>query len=186
MKIIFAATLLALALAGTAQAQQNWQHYQGPGFSMDYPPGWTVDPSFLDKGYAFFQGQSDDVRAGIAFSPAYDLAPGTNLESDQLKLVVEPARPGDLCSAAAFLVTPSRDYETRRLIDKPDVVRTFAEPGDRYAVEQAVVIVSHKPCIAVHYFVTYSRTMDRNRAPFDHEQLYRALQAIAETLKPGP
>jgi hypothetical protein len=184
---VLATFVLALA-AAPAQAP-DWQSYRGPGFTLSYPPEWKVDPNFLDKGYAFFQGQSDDVRGGIAFAPGYDLAPGSNLESDQLKLVVQAARPGDRCAAASFLVSASPDYETKKLIDKPDAVRIFAEPGDKYGIEQAVLIVSKAPCIAVHYYIAFerlTRSDPQGRKEFDREQLYRLLGAIAATVKPAP
>ncbi len=187
MKWSMAILLLLGLVALPAAAADDWAVYQGPGFSIAYPPGWKVDPAFLDKGYAFFQGQSDDARGGIAFSPTTDISPGTNLESDQLKLVVQRARPGDLCTAAAFLVSASPVYETRRLVDKPEAVRIVAEPGDKYVVEQAVLIVSRTPCIAVHYYIAYERlTRNDGRHEFDHEQLYKALGVIAGTLKFGP
>src|SRR5258707_8567073 len=126
MKALRSLAVLVVTLGAAAAQVPGWQSYGGAGFTISIPPGWKADPAFLDKGYAFFQGQSDDVRGGTAFMPTTDIAPGTNLQSDQLKLVVQRARPGDLCTAAAFLVDPPPDYETHRLIDKPELVRTIA------------------------------------------------------------
>lgn len=176
---------LALALAGTAAAGQDagWQSYQGAGFTISYPAGWKVNPAFTDRGYGYYQGESDDVRSGIAFSPAGDIAPGTDLQSDQLVLAVEPARPGDLCQARGFLVDPPPDNDTQILVDKPDAAQTIAQAGDLYTVEHDVIVVSHAPCIAVQYYIVTSRG-GANRV--DRKALLGLLNHIAATLKPAP
>ncbi|HEY0106001.1 MAG TPA: hypothetical protein VGB91_07955 [Rhizomicrobium sp.] len=179
---------LCLVLAAPAAAQTSgWQTYSDPvrRFTIDYPPGWTVDPNFIDKGYGFYQGDTDDMRRGVALKPLGDLAPGSNLESDQLALVVQWARPGDLCTASAFLVDPPPDYATERPLEKPDIVRTIAEPGDLYTVEQAVILVGKAPCTAVHYYVNYGRERRGDARPhFNHETLFGLMNAIAATYKP--
>jgi hypothetical protein len=179
---LIAALLLALhaGAASAADAPAGWQHYAGRGFAIEIPPGWKADPGFLDRGYGFFQGQSDDVRGGTAFTPPDGLAPGTNLEANQLKLVVQMARPGDLCVAAAFLVDQPPDFETRRVVNEPERVRTIGEPGDLFLTEQAVILASTKPCVAVHYFIVYAKT--GGRKPVDREQLFQLLGTIAATV----
>ncbi len=188
MKDIFAILLLAGGVTAAGAAAPDWPSYAGRGFTVAVPPGWTVDAGFLDKGYGFFQGQNDDVRGGTALKPSGDIAPGTTLQSDQLRLVVQTARPGDLCVAASFLVDPPPDYETRKLLDKPEMVRTLAEPGDLYTLEQAVVLVSRTPCIAVHYYIAYARPRPGDphaSAPVDRDGLFKVLGAIAATVKPA-
>ncbi|MBS0472308.1 MAG: hypothetical protein JSR60_14645 [Proteobacteria bacterium] len=188
-RLILAFLTLVLGASGAyaADVPADWQHYSGRGFTASYPPGWTVNPAFVDKGYGFFQGDTDDVRAGVAFKPAGDIAPGTDLQSDQLKLVVQVARPGDLCTAAAFLVDPSPNYATERVLDKPDRVHTIAEAGDLYTLEQAVVIATQKPCIAVHYYMAFARLRPGDpRKAIDRQQLYNLLGAIASTVQPAP
>ena len=149
------------------------------GFAIDYPDGWTVDPKFVDKGYRFFQGETEDVHDGVAFSPATDLAPGTILQSDQLKLVVERARPADTCQAKAFLVDPPPDYFTKTIVDKPELVQTTAEAGDQYMIEHVVVMVSKTPCMAVHYIIVTAR----EGKPINHTKLLEFLSAIAKTIR---
>jgi hypothetical protein len=182
-----AAALIALCVCAASAEPAGWQSYSDPAhhFSIGYPAGWKVDPNFQDRGYGFFQGDRDDMRPGIAFRPTGDLAPGSNLESDQLALVVQWARPGDRCTASAFLVDPAPDYATERPVEKPDIVRTIAEPGDLYTVEQAVIVVGRTPCMAVHYYVNYRRELP-GRPHFDHQALFAYLNAIAETFKPLP
>lgn len=173
--------ICALAMSATPVCAATYTD-AARGFAIDYPDGWTVDTRFQDKGYRFFQGESEDLHEGVAFSPATDLAPGTVLQSDQLKLVVERARPADMCQASAFLVDPPPDYFTKTVVDKPDVVQTVAEAGDQYVIEHLVVMASRKPCLAVHFIIVAAR---QGRA-FDHAKLVDYLNAIAKTIRPAP
>ncbi|MEI9989956.1 MAG: hypothetical protein WDM86_07945 [Rhizomicrobium sp.] len=185
MRIGLAVAVL-LCLCTGAFAEPAWHTYTDArrGFSISYPDGWTVDPDFRDLGYGFHQGDADDYRDGVALKPAGDLAPGTNLESDQLVLAIEMARPADRCVARAFLVDPSPDVPTDMPVDKPDAVRTIAQPGDRYIVEHFVIVLSHTPCVAVHYFVNSARLRPGDgKKPFDEGALVAYLNRIAETLK---
>jgi len=188
MRIGAAIAVLLCLCAGAAAAQAPaWHSYDDTkrGFSISYPDGWTVDPNFRDLGYGFHQGDADDYHDGLALRPGGDIAPGTNLESDQLVLAVERARPGDLCVAHAFLVDPPPDVPTDIPVDKPDAVRTIAQAGDRYTVEHFVIVASHTPCIAVHYFVNSARLgAGGGVKPFDEAALIALLNAIAGTLKP--
>ena len=182
-----AAFALVLAIAAPAAAEPAWHVYSDAkrNFSISYPDGWTVDPAYRDKGYGFFQGDTDDYRDGVALKPTADLAPGTNLQSDQLMLVVETARPGDLCQAKSFLVDPPPDYFTDRPIDKPDAVRTVANTGDLYTVEHIVLIGVRQPCIAAHYILVYGQRHGADGPPdFDRTTVIGALNAIAATIKP--
>ena len=178
----FGAVLLLAGMLACHGAQAATYTDAAHGFAIDYPDGWTVDPKFVDKGYAFFQGETGDVHEGVAFAPSTDLAPGTVLQSDQLKLVVERARPADQCQARAFLVDPPPDYFTKTPVDKPEVVQTVAEAGDQYVIEHLVVMVSQKPCLAAHYIIVAAR---QGRA-FDHAKLVDYLNAIAKTIRPVP
>jgi len=180
------AAALALCSPAVAQVPPAWHTYTDAkrGVSISYPDGWTVDPNFRDLGYGFHQGDADDYRDGLALRPTGDIAPGTNLESDQLVIAVETARPADSCVAHAFLVDPPPDVPTDTPVDKPDVVRTIAQPGDRYIVEHFVVVASHTPCIAVHYFVNSARlSRGDGKKPFDEAALIAYLNHITETLK---
>ena len=63
--------------AGAATAQTpGWTTYQGPGFTISLPPDWKADPSFLDKGYGFFQGQA----AAFAVAARYEFLPEMVIE----------------------------------------------------------------------------------------------------------
>lgn len=173
-------SLLALIVLASLPAHAASYSDAARGFAIDYPDGWTVDARFQDKGYRFFQGEAEDVHEGVAFSPSTDLAPGTVLQSDQLKLVVQRARPADLCQANAFLVDPPPDYFTKTVVDKPGVVQTVAEAGDQYVIEHLVIMVSEKPCLAAHYIIVAAR---QGKA-FDHAKLVDYLNGIAKTIRP--
>ncbi len=182
--------LPALLTAMPAAAQDaSWHSYSDAAhnFSISYPDGWKVDPNFADKGYRFLQGDPDDVRYGIGLSPTVDLAPGTDLESGSLVLAIQFARPGDLCKASAFLADPSPDYATQVAEDTPEQARTLAEPGDLYAVEHIVHIVSHAPCFALQIYLVTAQSHPRDPHPkpaFDRQALFALLSRIAATLKP--
>jgi hypothetical protein len=179
--------LVALLTLGAARAAEPaWHVYSDAkrGFSISYPDGWTVDPAFRDKGYGFFQGDPDDYRDGVALKPGYDIAPGTNLQSDQLVVAVETPRPADRCIARAFLMDTSPEIPTDLAVDKPDVARTISQPGDRYIVEHVVIIASHTPCIAVHYYINSARfERGDGKQPFDEAALIAALNRIAGTIR---
>ena len=182
--------LVVLLTIGSAQgAAPDWHTYTDTAhqIAIDYPDGWRVDPNFADKGYRFLQGDADDVRYGIGLSPTVDLAPGTDLESNSLVLAIQFARPGDLCKAASFLADPSPDYATQVVEDTPQQARTVAEPGDLYAVEHIVHMVSQKPCIALQiYLVTAQRHphYPSPPRPYDRQALFALLSQITATLKP--
>lgn len=171
---------LLSCLAGASAANAATYSDAARGFAIDYPDGWKVNPNFVDKGYRFYQGETDDVRDGVAFSPSSDVAPGTTLQSDQLMLVVERARPGDLCQAGAFLLDPPPDYFTRTVVSKPEAVQTLAEAGDLYTIEHVVMMVAPRPCLAVHYIIAAARS----GKPFDHGKLLDNLNGIAKTIRP--
>ncbi len=171
-------------------AEPGWHTYTDAahGFAISYPDGWTVNPQFADKGYAFIQGDTDDVRTGLGLSPLVDIAPGTTLESKSLVLAVQFARPGDTCRARAFLADPSPDYVTQVDQDTPDAAHAIAEPGDLYSVEHMVRVVSHTPCIAVQIYLVYARPRPgeaKPPPPFDRTAVFALLSRIVGTLKPA-
>ena len=177
------------ALSGSAAADATWHTYTDTAhrIAIDYPDGWRVDPNFADKGYRFLQGDVDDVRTGIGLSPTVDLAPGTDLESNSLVLAIQFARPGDLCKATSFLADPSPDYATQVVEDTPQQARTMAEPGDLYAVEHIVHMISQKPCIALQIYLVTAQRQPRDpnpSKPYDRQALFALLSQITATLKP--
>jgi hypothetical protein len=187
LKFGVAASLMLCGGAASA-AEPAWHVYTDPahGFSISYPDGWTVNPQFADRGYAYAQGDTDDVRMGVGLSPTGDLAPGTNLESKQLMIAVETARPGDSCRARAFLADPSPAYFTQVVEDTPDLAHTLAET-DLYDSEHVVRIVSRTPCIAVQVFVVSARIQQGDPQapkPFDRAALFELVSRIAATFTP--
>lgn len=190
LRRIAAATVILCLGAAPAWAQADaWHTYTdvARGFSISYPDGWAANPNFTDKGYAFIQGDPDDVRSGLGLSPVVDIAPGTTLESKSLVLAVQFARPGDTCRARAFLADPPPDYFTQVDEDTPDETHTLAQPGDLYSVEHLVRIVSHTPCIALQIYLTYEQPRPRDpkpTPPFDRRAVFALLSRIAATLKP--
>lgn len=185
-----ASLVFVLLLGGSATAADaTWRTYTDAAhrFSIDYPDGWRVDPNFADKGYRFLQGDADDVRTGIGLSPTTDLAPGTDLQSNSLVLAIQFARPGDLCKASSFLADPSPDYATQVLQDTPEQARTMAEPGDLYAVEHIVHMISQKPCIALQIYLVTAQRHPHDPSPpkpYDRQALFALLSQITATMKP--
>jgi hypothetical protein len=177
---------LLLATSCAQAAEPGWSTYADTkrGFSISYPEGWKVDPSHVEKGYGFFQGDRDDIRDGLALVPTADIAPGTNLESDQLALMIERARPADRCVASAFLLDTPPDNVVQTIVNKPDAVQTVADAGDLYTVEHIVMIASQAPCLAVHYviFASQIRRGDSAVKPFDRTAVIGLLNKIASTL----
>lgn len=191
MTVLARASLVLFLALGTAAsaADAPWHTYSDTAhrFSIDYPDGWRVDPNFADKGYRFLQGDADDVRYGIGLSPTIDLAPGTDLESNSLVLAIQFARPGDLCKASSFLADPSPDYATQVVEDTPEQARTMAEPGDLYAVEHIVHMISQKPCIALQIYLVTAQHRPHDpspRKPYDRQALFALLSQITATMKP--
>jgi hypothetical protein len=189
LRFLGATALLTLLGAAHAPAQTAFTHIYTDakrGFSISYPDGWTVDPAYRDKGYGFFQGESDDYREAVALKPTIDLAPGTTLQSDQLVLMIETARPGDTCEARAFLVDPPPDYVTQTPEIKPDAVRSIAQAGDLYTIEHIVLLATKTPCIAAHYIIVTRRISGNDPAapkPFSEKALFAYLNDIAATLR---
>ncbi|MBV9905241.1 MAG: hypothetical protein JO346_11755 [Alphaproteobacteria bacterium] len=185
MRIAVCLAGLLLTLGVAHAAAPGWSTYTDAkrGFTIDYPSDWKVNPNFVDKGYRFFQGDNEATREGVAFSPTTDIAPGTTLQSDQLMLVVQRARPGDMCLAKAFLVDPSPDNVTRTLLDKPEAIQTVADAGDLYTIEHIAILASSKPCIAVHYIIVNARPHAPLK-PVNHDALVQFLGKMSETLKP--
>ena len=107
--------LLVCAFASGANAQDaTWQTYSDTarGFSISYPSAGSRS-GLADKAMPI-RRRHGRVRHGVAFSPAGDIAPGTNLESNQLVLAVRTARPGDL-PGDAFLADPPRLFSEVQL-----------------------------------------------------------------------
>jgi hypothetical protein len=176
LRPLMALAMLACAVPAAAATYTDAKR----GFAIDYPDGWKVDPNYLDKGYAYFQGEREDVHEGVAFTPAADLAPGTTLQSDQLVLLVQRARPADTCNARAFLMDAPPDYFTQTVVDRPEAVQTTAQAGDLYTIEHVVVMVAKSPCLAVHYIIVSGKS----GKPFDHAALMTGLNKIAGTIRP--
>ncbi len=183
-----AALFLSASPAFAIDASWHVYYDSARHFSIAYPDGWTVNPQYADKGYRFGQGDADDVRYGLAISPTAELQPGTNLDSKSLVLAVEPARPGDTCQANAFLADPPPDYTTQTIQDTPVMAHTLAEPGDVYAIEHIVQMVSRTPCLAVQVTLVYRQTPLHAPHPepqFDRRQLFALLDEIVASLKPA-
>ncbi|HEY0301698.1 MAG TPA: hypothetical protein VGC36_10210, partial [Rhizomicrobium sp.] len=76
---------------------------------------------------------------------------------------------------------------TQVLEDTPEHAHTRAEPGDVYAFERIVHIVSRSPCVALQIYLVTAQIHPRDpqqRVPFDRPALFRLLAGIAATLKP--
>ena len=188
-RLLIGAPLVYLLASPALAVDPSWHVYYDSvrHISVAYPDGWTVNPQYTDKGYRFSQGDSDDVRQGLALSPAIEIDPGTNLDSKSLVLAILPARPGDTCKASAFLADPPPDYTTQVIQDTPVMAHTLAEPGDVYVVEHIVQMVSKAPCLAVQVTLVYGQTRLHDShpvPPFHRDMVFALLDSIVATLKP--
>jgi len=77
--------------------------------------------------------------------------------------------------------------QTQVVEDTPLQARTMAEPGDLYAVEHIVHMISQKPCIALQIYLVTAQRQPRDPnplRPYDRQALFALLSQITATLKP--
>ena len=180
-KTLLPLLIIFVMLTGAACADDGAHIYRDPAgvFSIRIPPGWNVNPKFVDYGYGYYQGSPDDKLPGVAFVSRRDFAPGTNLDSGETFFAVQVLPAKTTCVADSFLVDPPPDYFTTEPEDTADFARTVAEPGDLDGYEEQVRVLSHSPCVAMHVFITYSQ---RATPKFDRARLLGMFDAIAKTV----
>ena len=99
-----ALALLCLPLPARAQGKTTpagWKTYTDPaiGFTIAYPPDWSVDPARQSPG-------PDADVPGVAFDIPPSVAAGTNLSADLTGVTVDHVDGGGACNAGRFLAEP--------------------------------------------------------------------------------
>lgn len=153
------------------------------GFSLRYPPGYTVDGGYVYQGL----GPGMDIT-GVAFTVPSEMTQGTNLSNDT-RLSVESLPEASSCTADRFLPegasTPGEvtengtDYSTASLND--------AGAGNLYE-ETVFALVGTSPCLAVRYFIHSTNLANYDPGTvtaFDKEDLMAQFDAIRKTLIVG-
>ena len=182
--VLLFAFLLFVPVAQAA-APAGWQSYHDArGFTVSFPPDWTADPKYSDQDYPASE-EPPPHFGGLALKPKGDLAPGTTLSSVQV--VVLPLPPGrDTCVAQNFIAYPPPDYGTSADESTADYAKlTGGDPGGWYTNEDYVWRISTKPCIGVHYEISfYADNSDqaKDTKKFDKAKLLKLLDQIRATV----
>jgi hypothetical protein len=173
--------MAAVASSTACAAPAGWKTYRDPklGFTIAYPPGWTVNTRHesVSRG-------PDYPIPGVAFHIPPELAKGTNLSPDQTFVAVE-SQPGRNCKAAVFL-DPVENEHQLRADGRSYTVANSADAGAGNLYEtQVFVLDGTSPCIAVRYFV--HSTNIHNYDPgavkaFDENRLIATFDAIRASL----
>lgn len=181
-------TCLSLLLSTNASIAARWiTFHDARGFSISYPSNWRANPNFADLNYPDNDGNRARIE-GLGLKSSIDLQPHTTLQNGQTGLAVEVLpRYANACTAENFLAQPPPDYESG--VDK--ATPTFAhmsgsDPGGWYSYEDFVYLISLKPCLAVHYFVSYATPggeVAKGERPFDLGSLLGRFDKIRATIK---
>lgn len=178
---LLAVTILAASAAAGA-APAGWKPYTDPkiGFTIAYPPGWTVNTHHesVSRG-------PDYPIPGVSFQIPPAMAAGTNLSPDQTFIAVE-SQTGRNCKAAQFLDPVENEHSLKadgRIYDAAS--SGDAGAGNLYET-RLFVIVGTSPCIAVRYFIHSTNISNYDPGTvkaFDEKKLIAAFDAIRATLR---
>jgi hypothetical protein len=156
--LIIGAGYLAYTHKAAPQPADTSTHtYTGAGFTINYPDGWTVDPSYTYTAL----GPGKDIP-GVSFTIPASLAAGTNLSPDSY-LSVEHFPTGMACA---------------------DASSTDAAAGNRYE-EWVYATPVTDGCLGVRYFIHYGVFENYPAGAvreFDHTSLVAQFDAIRHTL----
>lgn len=186
--LFFAASVFAWApFAPVAAGPAAWRTVHDPrGFSMSFPPDWTADPKFADLNYPDNNGERTRIE-GLSVASATALQPGTTLQGNSVSVAVEvlpPYRAG--CTAENFLADTPPDYASGIDANQPAFSHQVSDdPGGWYSNEDFVYRIATKPCLAVHYFLSYATPggeAAKGVPPFDRAKLLALLDRIRATI----
>lgn len=172
--------LLCVALCSPALSDEaGWRTYQGTGFSISYPPGFSVD-----KHHEYTALGGGNAILGTAFTIPRQMTVGTNLSQDSY-LSVE-IFPVITCTPKAFLSSPQsqpnvKDGSRQWLLANDDEGAAGNQYSEAvYALDQSV------PCIAVRYFIHTANIANYEPGtvkPFDAVKLKAMFDKMRESLK---
>ena len=182
-----AAALCALALlclpspavARRATTPAGWKTYADAalGFTIAYPPDWSVDPARRSPG-------PDGDIPGVAFGIPASLAAGTNLSADLTGVTVDHVDAG-VCDAGRFLADPQ---DLHHLTDPSGTwsVATMTDAGAGQSYEMTVYARKGRTaCLAVRYVIHSSNLENYEPGavkPFDRAALVALFDRIRATL----
>lgn len=163
--------------------QQTAETYATSSYTISYPAGFTVDPS-----YQYDQVNPNKPISGVKFTIPLSMATGTNLSTDTY-ISVETLPHAKNCTGDIYLAanvhpttltTASTTYSVATSSD--------AGAGNRYE-ESVYAIVGSNPCTAVRYYIHYGAI--ENYPPvgepggvteFNHDALIAAFDKIRDSL----
>lgn len=181
MVCVFA--LLSLATSGGARdatVPAGWRIYTDAalGFTIAYPPDWSVDRARSNP------GPDGDIQ-GVAFDIPPGLAAGTNLSADLTGVTVEHLDGEGACNAGRFLEDPEGLHD---LAEGPRTwsVATMTDAGAGHRYEMTVYAVkAGTTCLGVRY-VIHSTNLENYQPgavkPFDRAALVALFDRIRATL----
>lgn len=165
----------------------DWATFKSPtsGFSISYPPGYTVDPAY---NYQDFGGDTD--IAGVSFTIPETMTSKTNLASDT-HVSVETLPNAASCTADLFLPDdPSGEGQVQR-VKEGDTEYSVMEANEGAAgnvyEQHAYALIGSSPCLAVRYFI-HSGEIGAYDPPvhaFDRPALISQFDTIRKSLVVG-
>ncbi len=169
----------------SAMAPADWESFASSeyGFSLRYPPGYTINGGYVYEGL----GPGHDIT-GVSFTIPAAMTTGTNL-SDDTRLSVETLPDASSCTADLFLP------------EGADAPTTMTENGTEYSVaslsdagagnlyeEKVYALVGTSPCLAVRTFIHSTNLANYDPGTvtaFDEAALTAQFGAIRKTLIVG-
>ena len=153
------------------------------GFSLRYPPGYTVNGGYVYEGL----GPGHDIT-GVSFTIPAGMTQGTNL-ADDTRLSIETLPDAPACTADLFLPDGASAPTTVTENGTDYSVASLSDAGAGNIYEETVhALVGTSPCLAVRYFV-HSANIDNfdpgSVTAFDAAALTAEFDAIRKTLIVG-
>jgi hypothetical protein len=154
------------------------QVYEGEGFSILLPEGYTVKPIFKNEIGPGFPTE------GVKFTISTSTYAGTNLSGDSY-ISYESIPNSTTCSADMFdSIASSQASVTEGDISYSVASSSDAAAGNRYD-QKVYAFPGTNPCVAIHYFIHYGRIEnypEGNVKEFDEAALLKTFDSIRKTL----
>ena len=168
-----------------AQPPAGWRTFGDArtGFSIAYPEGWTVDPS-----YVYPMRIEGRELHGVSFTVPESMRAHTNLATDT-RLSVESLAGVSVCDARRFVDAPVNE------LTENDGGHTWsvASAGDagagNFYDETVYALVGSSPCLAIRYFIHSTNIANYDPGvvkQFDREALITMFGRIRSTLTLTP
>lgn len=169
----------------SAMAPDGWMTFASTefGFSLRYPPGYTINGGYVYQGL----GPGQDIT-GVSFTIPASMAEGTNL-SDDTRISVETLPDAPACTADHFLPAgaPAPTTVTENGTQYSMASLDDAGAGNLYG-ETVYALVGTAPCLAVRSFIHSTNIANYDPGTvtaFDEAALVAQFGAIRKTLIVG-